>query len=229
MASRTDRWPSAARACRRLSLAAGVDSGPSRTPIQAIPAASRHGTVADDHHHPPVEPGERPAGADEMRQRRPQGQGADQHAHGQAPAATEPSGRDLQADRVDGGDPGPAQRSQRDAGGEVDRVEAEGRIRGRGDQGASRHEVASRDGVGRAGECDDQGPDREADLDRDGEERGLDPRDSPAVREEGRDRRHAEPGDEGEEHRGRQDRELAPAAGRLGGGRARHAGSGSIV
>ncbi len=161
----------------------------------------------------PVSAGGRPERADEVGQRGPDGQRPDEDSDGEAATPPEPAGQHLQGDRVDRREPdsrreAPRQRRRRPVG-----EQREPEVARRRDGRPDREEAAGRQRVGGTGRRQRQRPRRESELNGDRQQGQVEARRLPLRREERRDGRGAEPGGEGEQDAGGDDRELAPAAG----------------
>ncbi len=168
-------------------------------------------------------------GADQVRQGRSKGDGADEHADGEPASRPEPPGQDLHGHRIHRGDPRPAQRPQRKRRGEIRGDQRERGVGGGRQECTAGDEASGRDDVGRSAEGDHERTDDEPELDGHGQEDRLECPDAPVGGDQGSDGRGAEPRNEGQQDGRRQDDELTPAAvGRIGGG-VGHGVSGCIV
>ena len=202
---------------RRTSLA---DAEPRRGDRQRAIADRRprdrggqHAREASgDHDQAPVEIDDRPSGAERIRDGRAERDRPDQDADREATLAGEPPGQHLHRHRVDGRDPGAAQRAQRDRRGEIDREQPERGVGRSRDERPDGDEPARGDDVGGTGQCQNERADRESDLDRHRQERRLEAVDPPFRRDERCHGRGAEPWDEREDDRGRQGDEDPPAS-----------------
>ena len=160
----------------------------------------------------PVDPLARAERPEQIRQRGPDGEGADEDADRQPALEAEPACQQLEPDGIDACQGKAGDEPEGHCRGRVAREIREAEV-GRGRHGGTRREQdPRRDDVRRGGDCQRERADDEPELDRDRQRREPEPAEVPVGRQQRGDRRRAEPRGHGQQRPGRHDGQRSPAA-----------------